>query len=199
MLSPYMLCAALCLLSAPLSSESVNGANRTALSPEQQALKAFLQHSLLEQHHFADAYDATVWYTAMSERLRKFLPDQEQRLALLRLVHREARAVNLPPNIVLAVIEVESAFRRFALSPVGAQGLMQVMPFWKNELGRKNDNLFEVETNLRYGCRILAFYLERENGNWPRALGRYNGSLGSMRYPNKVMRAYRQHWNAGDL
>jgi soluble lytic murein transglycosylase-like protein len=118
---------------------------------------------------------------------------------LLRRIHAAATASKLPPELVLAVIEVESHFDRFAVSKAGAQGYMQVMPFWREEIGRPDDNLTDPETNLRYGCHILQFYIDREGGNLRRALAAYNGSLGSNRYPDKVFRAWRQRWRNGPL
>ena len=135
----------------------------------------------------------------MSSRAERYIPDDEERLALLREVHREATAAGLQPDLVLAVIEIESHFDRYAVSSAGAQGLMQVMPFWRGEIGRPKDNLTDVTTNLRYGCRILQFYLDKENGNLVRALARYNGSLGQYRYPEKVMVAWDRHWLSGAL
>ena len=101
--------------------------------------------------------------------------------------------------MVLALIEVESYFDRFAVSRVGAQGLMQVMPFWKKEIGRPDDNLTNADTNLRYGCQILQFYLQKEKGNVHRALARYNGSLGKSWYPERVFDRWRRHWYNGEL
>ena len=98
---------------------------------------------------------------------------------------------------MLAVIEVESHFDRFAISRVGAQGMMQVMPFWREEIGRPGDNLVRVDTNLRYGCTILKFYLDKEKGDLRRALGRYNGSLGKRKYPNKVIDKLSTKWFQG--
>jgi soluble lytic murein transglycosylase-like protein len=106
----------------------------------------------------------------------------------------EASRAKLPPELVLAVIQVESNFDRFAISEAGARGLMQVMPFWLKELGRPDDNLFDAQTNLRFGCTILRYYLDREKGNRVRALARYNGSIGSFRYPNLVFAALRDKW-----
>src|SRR5690606_13423552 len=114
-----------------------------------------------------------------------------ERLRLLQAIHREARAAGLKPDLVLALIEVESGFDPFAISSAGAQGLMQVMPFWKKEIGRPDDNLTDIATNLRYGCQILKFYMEREKGNWMPALARYNGSYGQYWYPQRVMDAWR--------
>ena len=112
---------------------------------------------------------------------------------------RGGHARGLPPELVLAVIEVESHFDRFAVSRVGAQGMMQVMPFWKDEIGRPDDNLTHNPTNLEYGCRILQFYLQRENGNLHRALARYNGSVGQRVYSDKVYRAWRNRWRTEPL
>ena len=98
------------------------------------------------------------------------------------------------PDLVLAVMHVESLFDPYALSYVGAQGVMQVMPFWKAEIGRPDDNLIDLATNLQYGCAILKFYLDKENGNLRRALARYNGSLGSNRYPDKGLDYWYSYW-----
>ena len=122
------------------------------------------------------------------------VPDAQERLDLLTQVYQQASRVDLHPELVLAVIEVESHFDRYAVSRAGAQGLMQVMPFWKNELGRQKDNLTDTTTNLRYGCHILRFYLDREDQNLSRALAAYNGSSGSERYPNKVRDAWQARW-----
>ena len=130
----------------------------------------------------------------MSSRLQRRLQDDQERLELLKNVHYEATRANLPPELVLAVIETESNFNRWAISVVGAQGLMQIMPFWLNEIGRKGDNLFSIRTNLRFGCTILRHYLDKEKGDWNRALARYNGSLGRYKYPNKVFDKLRKNW-----
>ena len=135
----------------------------------------------------------------MSARLSRFVDDPEQRLQLLRQIHAAATAAELPPELVLAVIEVESHFDRFAISRVGAQGMMQVMPFWKDEIGRPEDNLTHNKTNFAYGCRILQFYLQREKGRLHPALARYNGSYGSRVYSDKVYRAWRDHWRTEPL
>ena len=100
----------------------------------------------------------------------------------------------LPPELVLALIQVESRFDRFAISSAGAQGLMQIMPFWLKQIGRPGDNLFKSTTNLRMGCTILRYYLDKEKGDMTRALARYNGSLGSHVYPNLVYSALRTRW-----
>ena len=146
---------------------------------------------------FEDRYDAEVWLTDMSRRLARQVPDPDERMAILTRVHYEARRAGLEPELVLAVIEVESNFDRYAVSVAGALGLMQVMPFWRNEIGRPDDNLIRLETNLRYGCTILKFYLDKENGDLRRALGRYNGSLGRRKYPNRVIDKLSGKWFKG--
>ncbi len=143
---------------------------------------------------FPDRYDAEVWLTDMSRRLKRQVRDQDERINILLRVHFEATRVGLQPELVLAVIEVESNFDRYAVSVAGALGLMQIMPFWLAEIGRQNDNLLHVDTNLRYGCTILKFYLDKENGDLRRALGRYNGSLGRRRYPNEVINKLSRKW-----
>jgi soluble lytic murein transglycosylase-like protein len=157
-------------------------------------LKALLMQTVSQADSFHDRFDAEVWLLDMSTRLRHFLPNEQQRLEFLRLVHREARIAGLKPDLVIAVIHSESLFDRYALSSVGAQGVMQVMPFWKAELGRPDDNLIDLATNLRYGCTILKFYLDKEKGNLRRALARYNGSLGSQKYPDRVLDYWYTFW-----
>ena len=157
-------------------------------------LRALLVDAISEADSFEDRFDAEVWLTDMSSRLQKTMPDPLDRLELLKNVHYEASRANLQPELILAVIHVESRFNRWAISRVGAQGLMQIMPFWLKEIGRPDDNLFDLKTNLRFGCTILSYYLKKENGNLVRALGRYNGSLGSFRYPDLVFSALRKRW-----
>jgi soluble lytic murein transglycosylase-like protein len=143
---------------------------------------------------FVDRFDAEVWLTDMSTRLGSRVDDPEERLTILRNVHYEARRANLDPQLVLALISVESNFDRFAISSAGAQGLMQIMPFWLDEIGKPEDNLFDIETNLRFGCTILSLYLEREKGDMHRALARYNGSVGEHWYPRRVYTSLRKRW-----
>lgn len=156
--------------------------------------RAALRKAIDQATSFKDRFDAQVWLLDMSTRLKDTIPDPHSRLELLRMVHQEASRVHLKPELVLAVIQVESNFNRFAISGAGARGLMQVMPFWLDELGRPKDNLFRTRTNLRFGCTILRFYLNREKGNLTRALARYNGSTGKHHYPDLVYSALRQHW-----
>ena len=158
-----------------------------------QKLKAAIEST----DTFADAYAAQVWLTLMSQRMARFNPDPVERLQILTAVHREASRNELPPEMVLSVMHVESLFKRFAISRVGAQGLMQIMPFWKDEIDHPQANLFDIDTNIRFGCTILKHYLDREKGNWERALARYNGSLGKTWYPEKVMTAWDRFWFPG--
>jgi len=164
---------------------------RQAPEPE---LRDLLQKTVAEADSFQDRFDAEVWLVDMSTRLKRYLPNAQERLSLLRLVHQEASKAGLRPELVLALIHAESHFDRFAISSVGAQGMMQVMPFWKAELGRPQDNLTDNATNLRYGCTILSYYLKREKGDINRALARYNGSLGKQHYPNKVIGFWQDFW-----
>src|SRR6056300_110246 len=127
---------------------------------ERSALRDFLAASIAKAESFEDKFDAEVWLLDMQGRLEPFVGNHEQRLALLTLIHHEASASDLSPELVLALIEVESGFDRFAVSKAGAQGYMQVMPFWRDEIGRPSDNLINPKTNLSYGCRILQFYLQ---------------------------------------
>ena len=157
-------------------------------------LREILRAAASESDSFPDRFDAEVWLTDMSRRLARQVSDPEERIELLTRVHYEASRVELPPELILAVIEVESNFDRFAISVAGAIGLMQIMPFWLEEIGRPEDNLLHVDTNLRYGCTILRFYYDKENGDLRRALGRYNGSLGKRKYPNKVIDKLSKKW-----
>ena len=143
---------------------------------------------------FRSSTDAQRWLAEMDARLEKRIPDRKQRLELLRTVHYEATRARLDPQLVLGVIEVESGFRKYAVSRAGARGYMQVMPFWVKLIGQPGHNLFHLRTNLAYGCAILRFYLDKEDGDYYRALGRYNGSLGQPQYPNLVLSAWRGRW-----
>ena len=143
---------------------------------------------------FPTEQEGQVWMTTMSSRLQKRMPDQAMREDFLRTVHYEASRAGLDPQMVLGLIQVESGFKKYAVSTVGARGFMQVMPFWVSSIGAPEHNLFHLRTNLRYGCTILRHYLDIENGDLYRALGRYNGSLGQPQYPNMVLGAWRKNW-----
>lgn len=168
-------------------------ATANSLEPDPE-LRQRLIKAVEQADSFKDRYDAEVWLLDMSTRLEKRLPDPKERLQLLRLIHREASLVDLAPELVLAVIDIESRFDRYAISRSGAQGLMQVMPFWLHEIGHPDDNLMDIKINLRMGCTILKYYIDKEKGHLRRALARYNGSLGKWQYPDKVMHALSTHW-----
>ena len=144
--------------------------------------------------HFPSAEDAQRWLQDMDKRLARRMPDRQQRLELLRAVHYEAVRARLDPQLVLGIIEVESGFRKYAVSRAGARGYMQVMPFWVRLIGQPKHNLFHLRTNLAYGCAILRHYLDVEKGDYFRALGRYNGSLGRPEYPQRVLAAWQGRW-----
>ncbi len=165
---------------------------------ERRAIRAELAAVLSADDDDRDRFDAEVWLAAVEPRLARFLRDPEARLRLLAHVWQEAARHAIDPDLAMAVIEVESSFDRFAISSAGAQGLMQVMPFWKHELGRSDDNLTEVDTNIRYGMTILAHYLQRESGDAVRALTRYHGNVRDFSYPDRVFRAWNARWRTRD-
>ncbi|MDH5180307.1 MAG: lytic transglycosylase domain-containing protein [Gammaproteobacteria bacterium] len=189
--TPYTLTALCCTILFSLFTAATALANDQLIDPE---LRELLKKAVNESDSFVDRFEAEVWLMDMSNRLKPRLPDNTKRLHLLKLIHREARRNDLHPELVLAVIDVESNFNRYAISKAGAMGLMQVMPFWLKEIGRPGDNLFSIRTNLRMGCTILKYYLDKEKGNLTHALMRYNGSKGSYRYTTKVFRALDKKW-----
>jgi soluble lytic murein transglycosylase-like protein len=159
-------------------------------------LKALLQQIVRRDDCFTDRYDAEVWHKAMEPRLQRFIVSHEDRLEILDRVYCEAKRdpqMQIPPDLVLALIEVESRFNRWAVSRVGAVGLMQVMPFWPTELGVQNE-LVRTAPNIRIGCEILRYYLKAEHHDWTRALARYNGSAGRREYPELIMKRWRVAW-----
>ena len=166
----------------PLSA-SVQGALHKAVSDSRPTVTSF-----------KNSMDAVDWLGEMSRRLEKRIPNREYRIDLLRSVHYEATRAGLDPQLVLGLVQVESGFRKYAVSSAGARGYMQVMPFWLKLIGRPEDSLFDLRTNLRYGCTILRHYLDIERGDLFRALGRYNGSLGKPEYPNMVRAAWQNQW-----
>lgn len=161
----------------------------------QAALHAAVSDRRPPTSSFQNPVEAVDWLSEMSTRLARRMPDQASRLEFLRAVHYEAKRAGLDPQLVLGLIQVESGFRKFAISSAGARGYMQVMPFWINLIGGKRDNLFNLRMNLRYGCTILKHYLDIENGDLFRALGRYNGSLGRPEYPDAVRAAWEKQWS----
>ena len=180
-------------------------AMQTPLAGEQQyeplsaSVRAVLHRSVADRASprltFASQAEGAAWLTDMSRRLEKHIPDDITRQDFLVTVQYEATRAGLDPQMVLGVIQVESKFRKYAVSKAGARGYMQVMPFWIKLIGDGNQNLFNLRTNLRYGCTILRHYLNIERGDTFRALARYNGTLGKSRYPDNVLRAWTADWD----
>jgi soluble lytic murein transglycosylase-like protein len=159
-------------------------------------LKDLLERIIGSQDCFVDKYESEVWYKAMEPRLVPYVASHEDRMSILDHVYCEAKrdpTLLIPPDLVLAMIDVESRFDTWAVSPVGAVGLMQVMPFWPRQLGVQNQ-LVRIAPNIRMGCEILRFYLRAEHMNWARALARYNGSTGRNTYPALVMQRWQRVW-----
>jgi soluble lytic murein transglycosylase-like protein len=179
------------------------GANAPGARAAQQdpELRAVVQQAIAEARCFEDHYDSAVWYTLMEPRLRRYLPNHNDRLAILRTVYCETHRANvtpLPPGLVLAVLDVESHFNRWAVSSAGAVGLMQVMPFWPEQLGMQRRELVTIEANIRMGCAILRHYLQSERNDVRRALGRYNGTTLTRDYPDNVVTRWTRYWNGAD-
>jgi soluble lytic murein transglycosylase-like protein len=143
--------------------------------------------------HYIERAGVREWLAQMSPRLESRFPDEAARIEFLATVHYEATRAGLDPQLVLGVIHHESNFRKYAISSADARGLMQVMPFWLRLIGTPDQNLFQLHTNLRYGCTILRHYLDLEHGDLYRALGRYNGSLGQPDYPMAVIAAMKRY------
>jgi soluble lytic murein transglycosylase-like protein len=164
-------------------------------------LRAVVQQAIQARECFGDQYDSAVWYTLMEPKLRRYMPSRDERVALLRTVYCETHrpgTTSLPPGLVLAVLDVESRFDRWAVSNSGAVGLMQVMPFWPEQLGMHRRELVTTEANIRMGCAILRHYLETEHNDVRRALGRYNGSVRGREYPDRVVTRWTRYWNGAD-
>lgn len=182
----------LTLLGVTASAQGVPGDARSGADPE---LRQILVRAIADAKSFQDRFDAEVWLTDMSGRLARQVPDPDERLEILRTVHHEAARIAIAPELILALIDVESSFDRFAISTASALGLMQVMPFWVAEVGREDKNeLFDVQFNVLLGCRILKYYLDMENGDLVRGLARYNGSTGKRWYSDRVIERLRTKW-----
>ena len=187
------------VLLAFLASGAWAGAQKyepMSASVRSQLSKA-VSDSAVERAAFADAPYVKAWLAEMSRRLERRIPDAEFREDFLNTLHYEAHRAGLDPELMLGLIEVESGFKKYAVSVVGARGFTQVMPFWVDTIGTRDHNLFHLRTNLRYGANILRHYLDIERGDLFRALGRYNGSLGKPEYPSAVYAAWRNHWTFG--
>ena len=184
-------CLLIVLLAAPLAQ-----AGTQRYEPLSASVQSSMSRSIADRGNsrlvFSDPQNAYEWLLAMSKKLEKRIPDTAYRIELLKTIHYEATRAGLDPQLVLGIIQVESGFKKYAVSTAGARGLMQVMPFWVDLIGNKEQhNLFHLRTNLRFGCTILRHYLDIEKGNLFRALGRYNGSLGKPDYPRLVMAAWK--------
>lgn len=184
------ICSSLLLVLALLPLAALAG---PVGAPEPE-LRARLAEAIHAAGSFEDKYEAQVWLLDYSTRLERYMADERQRIDFLRRVHAEAKRARLDPELVLAVIHIESRFDRHAISYAGAVGYMQIMPFWLKEIAGPEENLFHARTNLRMGCTILKFYLDKEKGNLVNALGRYNGSLGRLEYPVKVIETLNRRW-----
>jgi soluble lytic murein transglycosylase-like protein len=187
------------LLSLAFAFPAMAFAGAQIYEPLAAEVRAGLQASIADRpaprHAFKSSEAAVDWLTEMSQRLTPRISNFDSRVEFLRTVHFEAIRARVDPQLVLALIQVESNFRKYAVSRSGARGYMQVMPFWVGLIGRPGDNLFNLRNNLRYGCVILKYYLDAEKGNVQRALARYNGSLGRPDYPNLVIGAWRSTWH----
>jgi soluble lytic murein transglycosylase-like protein len=188
------LIAAICLISASAAYAGAQKYEQLSASV-QAALHKAVSDSRPPVSSFKSATEAADWLGEMSRRLEKRIPNRDYRIDLLRSVHYEATRAGLDPQLVLGLMQVESGFRKYAVSSAGARGYMQVMPFWVKLIGRPENSLFDLRTNLRYGCIILRHYLDIEKGDLYRALGRYNGSLGKPEYPNMVRAAWQNQWD----
>lgn len=166
--------------------------------PLSASVKAVMQRAVSDRAvprlAFSSENEGKAWLASMTRRLEKRIPSQKERDDFLTTVHYEAVRAGLDPQLVLSVIQVESGFKKYAVSIAGARGYMQVMPFWAREIGVSDHNLFHLRINLRYGCTILRHYLDIEKGDYFRALGRYNGNLGQAGYPDLVMSARHSTW-----
>lgn len=187
----------ICLVFLLSSANVLAGAQKE--EPLSNSVRALMQKSISDNAAprlmFVNDPEGVKWLQEMSRRLEKRMPDAVMREDFLRTVHYEATRAGLDPQLVLGLIQVESGFKKYAVSSVGARGFMQVMPFWVRSIGNPDHNLFHLRLNLRYGCTILRHYLDIERGDLYRALGRYNGSLGQPQYPNLVVGAWRKHWS----
>lgn len=186
---------ALAVLLALIVSFTLPGASRADQQRDPE-LKDLLQKIIGSSDCFADKYDSVVWHKSMEPRLARFVPTHEERVEILDHVYCEAKrdpSLQIPPDLVLALMEVESRFDRWAVSPAGAVGLMQVMPFWPRQLGVQNQ-LVKIAPNIRMGCEILRYYLRAEHHNWALALARYNGSVGHNTYPALVLQRWQRAW-----
>lgn len=185
---------ALFLLAFPVLAYAGEQAYEPLAASVQASLSKAVSDSVPRRSSFNSEAESRLWLSEMSRRMTRYIPDPDQRTDFLKSVHYEATRAGLDPELVLGLIQVESGFKKYAVSSASARGYMQVMPFWVKLIGSKDQNLFHMRTNLRYGCTILRHYVDIERGDLYRALGRYNGSLGQPQYPTMVVGAWRNGW-----
>ncbi len=189
------------LLSLPVAAQAASQAEEQLVDAVRNALRSAVSQRSPPEPEFASTASRMAylrWLGSMSERLRSKKPEWTVRKDFLQSVWYESRRAGLDVSLVMGLIQVESNFRKFAVSAVGARGYMQVMPFWSRVIGDGDaEKLFHMQTNLRFGCVILRHYLEREAGDVYLALGRYNGSRGQAQYPNAVFGAQKK-WTFRD-
>ncbi|MGK2952221.1 MAG: lytic transglycosylase domain-containing protein [Thiobacillus sp.] len=178
-----------------LPAQAGNQREEAMSASVRSSLQCALADTAVTRTAFHNVLDEAAWLKEMSRRLAKRMPDEAERLEFLTTLHWEASRAGVDPQLMLGLIQVESGFRKYAVSPVGARGYTQVMPFWVKAIGNPDHNLFQLRTNLRYGALILRHYIDIEHGDLFRALGRYNGSLGRAEYPNLVVGAWKRHWD----
>jgi soluble lytic murein transglycosylase-like protein len=186
----------------PLGAEAASVTSRTpaALPQSEPGLREVVQQAISQAQCFADRFDSAVWYTLMEPKLRRYVSDPDERLEILRTVYCETHRGrdSLPPGLVMAVLDVESRFDRWAVSSAGAVGLMQVMPFWPEQLGMRRYQLVRVAANIHMGCAILSYYMKDERRDIRRALQRYNGSIGQRDYADRVIVRWTTYWTGAD-
>ncbi len=192
-----LFCIHLSAANSPQNDKKKKTVNSHQEKPDSSFRTKLISTIAKAESSFDDRFDAEVWLFEQASRLAKVAPHipEDERFAILRLVHNQAKKFDLDPMLVLALINVESNFDHYAISSAGALGLMQVMPFWKLEIGHPDDNLHDITTNLRYGCAILSLYLEKEKKDLTLALARYNGSRGKYWYPMRIYKAMRKVWH----
>jgi soluble lytic murein transglycosylase-like protein len=185
----------------PLGAQAAQlGGAVTPLPQTEPQLRQVVQQAITQAQCFTDRFDSAVWYTLMEPKLRRYVPNQDERLDILRTVYCETHQgkASLPPGLVMAVLDVESRFDPWAVSSAGAVGLMQVMPFWPEQLGMRRYQLTRVAANIHMGCAILRFYMQDERHDIRRALQRYNGSIGHRDYADRVIVRWTTYWNGAD-
>jgi soluble lytic murein transglycosylase-like protein len=188
-----------CLLALACFASQLTLAGEQRYEPLAASVQAALSSAVADRASprlvFATTAEGQAWLGEMSGRLARYIPDQQTRLDFLTTVQYESKRAGLDPQLVLGLIDTESKFRKHAVSRAGARGYMQVMPFWAGLLGTAEHNLFNLRTNLRYGCVILRHYLDMERGDMQRALARYNGSLSKKSdYASNVLSAWHVRW-----